>query len=61
MSGGWRLPGWRRLAAWDLGQQEEGSFFALRPEFAALMQWLKDKEGEQTLLRGGAQRHLDQM
>lgn len=45
-------PWWRRLSACDSRQQEKGSFFAVRHELAALMQWLKGKEGEQTLRRG---------
>jgi len=49
--GGWKIPGWRRLAVCDSGQQERGSFFALRPEFAALMQWFKSNEREQTANR----------
>ena len=51
MTGGWRLPGWRRLPACDPGQQRKGCFFALRPEFAVLMHWVKGKEGEETLQR----------
>lgn len=43
---------WRRLAACDSRQQEKGSFFIPKPEFEALVQCLKGKEGENTLLRG---------
>lgn len=48
-------PWWRRLSACDSRQQEKGSFFAVRHELAALMQWLKGKEGEQTLRRGSTE------
>lgn len=41
---------WRKLAACDSRQRERVSFFALRPEFAALMQQLKGKEGEKKKL-----------
>lgn len=47
MSGGWRLPGdWQLVApaSWRP---------APRHEFAVQMQWLKAKEGEQTLLTEG--------
>lgn len=46
MSGGWRAPAWRRFSAWVCGQQEKGTFFALRPEFVVLMHRLKGEEGE---------------